>query len=113
MPTIRGAKADCQVGDPKSRPHGYPLPTAVRKKSPLIRNFLNAIRATGGTHSFVFKSVTAALNIVGPRWARPAVSYGPGDSALDHTPEEHISLEEFSPSKLVLVHIARTVTRAT
>ena len=28
--------------------------------------------------------------------------YGPGDSSLDHTPDEHISLEEYLKSVLVL-----------
>jgi LysW-gamma-L-lysine carboxypeptidase len=25
----------------------------------------------------------------------PMVAYGPGDSALDHTPHEHLEVEEF------------------
>ena len=82
------------------------------KNSPLTRAFLSTIRATGGTPAFVFKSGTADLNIVGPRWNCPAVGYGPGDSALDHTPEERLSLEEFALSARVLEHVLRTVMRA-
>jgi LysW-gamma-L-lysine carboxypeptidase len=81
------------------------------KNSPLTRAFLGAIRATGGNPSFVFKTGTADLNIVGPRWNCPAVSYGPGDSALDHTPEERLSLAEFSRSMLILQRVLRELTR--
>ncbi|MBV9788133.1 MAG: acetyl-lysine deacetylase, partial [Chloroflexi bacterium] len=28
-------------------------------------------------------------------WRCPIVAYGPGDAALDHTPDEHIVLEEY------------------
>ena len=77
------------------------------KNSPLTRAFLNAIRATGGTPAYVFKTGTADLNIVGPRWGCPAVGYGPGDSALDHTPEERLSLEEFTRAVRVLEQMMR------
>jgi len=82
-----------------------------QKNSPLTRAFLSAIRAMGGNPSFVFKSGTADLNIVGPRWNCPAVGYGPGDSALDHTPEERLSLQEFTQSTRVLEHLLRSLTR--
>ena len=81
------------------------------KNSPLTRAFLGAIRATGGNPSFVFKTGTADLNIVGPRWNCPAVVYGTGDSALDHTPDEHLSLEEFTRSTLVVERVLRELTR--
>jgi len=42
------------------------------------------------------------LNIVAPVWKCPAVVYGPGDSALDHTPDEHIELEEYKKAVDVL-----------
>ena len=35
------------------------------------------------------------MNIAGPGWDCPIVAYGPGDSALDHTPDEHIDLDEY------------------
>ena len=35
------------------------------------------------------------MNIVGPAGGTPIIAYGPGDSSLDHTPEEHIEIEEF------------------
>ena len=35
------------------------------------------------------------MNVVGPAWKCPIVAYGPGDSALDHTPHEHLPLDEY------------------
>jgi LysW-gamma-L-lysine carboxypeptidase len=35
------------------------------------------------------------MNVVGPAWGCPIVAYGPGDAAMDHTPDEHIEIEEF------------------
>ena len=28
-------------------------------------------------------------------WQRPIVAYGPGDSSLDHTPNEHLPIDEY------------------
>jgi LysW-gamma-L-lysine carboxypeptidase len=72
------------------------------KNTPLVRAFLAAIRGSGGKPRFLFKSGTADLNIVAPAWGCPAVAYGPGDSSLDHTPEEHISLSEYGRAVEVL-----------
>ncbi|MGH2621486.1 MAG: [LysW]-lysine hydrolase, partial [Anaerolineales bacterium] len=80
------------------------------KNWPLTRALLQAIRGEGGLPSFVYKSGTADLNIVGPRWGCPAVGYGPGDSALDHTPEERISFEEFAHSRKVLERYFRSLS---
>ena len=35
------------------------------------------------------------MNVVGPAWGCPILAYGPGDSRLDHTPEEHVEIEEW------------------
>lgn len=61
-----------------------------------------AIRAEGGTPRPLLKTGTADMNIVGPAWGCPIVAYGPGDSALDHTPHEHIRLDEYLRGILVL-----------
>jgi len=42
------------------------------------------------------------MNIVGPAWQVPLLAYGPGDSNLDHTPTEHISITEYLGSIRVL-----------
>ncbi len=65
------------------------------RKTPLVRAFLKAIRATGGNPRFKLKTGTSDMNVVGPVWNCPIVAYGPGDSSLDHTPHEHIEIVEY------------------
>ncbi len=66
------------------------------KANPLVRAFLAAIRANGGEPRFVVKTGTSDMNVVGPAWPNtPVVAYGPGDSSLDHTPGEHVDLNEY------------------
>lgn len=45
------AEAGLQVGDSRSCPYGYTAPYRGEKNSPLVRAFLNAVRATGGNTS--------------------------------------------------------------
>jgi len=75
------------------------------KNTPLVRAFLSGIRSNGGGPRFVYKTGTADLNIVALVWKCPAVVYGPGDSALDHTPNEHIDLAEYAKAVNVLVNV--------
>jgi LysW-gamma-L-lysine carboxypeptidase len=49
------------------------------------------------------------MNVVGPLWNCPIVAYGPGDAALDHTPEEHIVLEEYHQAIAVLANVLRSL----
>jgi [amino group carrier protein]-lysine/ornithine hydrolase len=72
------------------------------KSTPLVRAFLAAIRAVGGEPGFKLKTGTADMNILAPAWGCPCIAYGPGDSSLDHTPEEHILLEDYHRAILVL-----------
>jgi LysW-gamma-L-lysine carboxypeptidase len=98
----------CGELDVAVEPKGYAIPAyACEKNSPVVRAFLSAIRAQGERPGFVYKTGTADLNIVGPAWNCPAAVYGPGDSSLDHTPEEHISLEEYARAVDVLKSVLR------
>jgi LysW-gamma-L-lysine carboxypeptidase len=49
------------------------------------------------------------MNVVGPIWNCPIVAYGPGDSALDHTPEEHIVLKEYQRGIAVLSRVLQNL----
>lgn len=40
--------------------------------------------------------------MVAPVWGCPAQVYGPGDSALEHTPDERIELAEYEKAVAVL-----------
>jgi [amino group carrier protein]-lysine/ornithine hydrolase len=84
-------------------PVGFSIPAwGCEKNTQLVRAFLSGIRSQGGEPRFVYKTGTADLNIVAPVWKCPAVVYGPGDSALDHTPNEHINLDEYQKAVDVL-----------
>ena len=82
---------------------GVPLAAfTCDKNTRLVRAVLAGIRGEGGTPAFVYKTGTADLNVVAPVWDCPALVYGPGDSALDHTPDERIELGEYEKAVRVL-----------
>ena len=82
----------------------------AEKNTPLVRAFLSAVRDSGGEPGFVVKTGTSDMNVVGPVWGCPIVAYGPGDSSLDHTPNEHICIAEWQQGVGVL---ARALQHAT
>ncbi len=74
------------------------------KNTPVTKAFLAAIRAEGGEPVFKVKTGTADMNTFMKAFPKvPMVSYGPGDSNLDHTPDEHLELAEFEKAIAVLV----------
>lgn len=77
---------------------------AVRhpKDSSVARALRVAIREAGGTPVFKVKTGTSDMNVVAPHWAVPTVAYGPGDSRLDHTPDEHLDLGEYLQAVSIL-----------
>jgi LysW-gamma-L-lysine carboxypeptidase len=81
------------------------------KSNPLVRAFLQAIRAAGGKPRFVVKTGTSDMNVVGPHWpGTPLLAYGPGDSSLDHTPKEHIDLNEYLRAVEILKAVLDALT---
>jgi LysW-gamma-L-lysine carboxypeptidase len=99
------------IGDCHLERTGFAIPAwACEKNTPLVRRFLSRIRSQGGEPRFVYKTGTADLNIVAPVWKCPAVVYGPGDSTLDHTPNEHIELEEYAKAVIVLSETLKKLT---
>lgn len=103
---IRSWAGDAAVGF-----SGEDVPYRAEKNTPLVRAFLQAIRGQGGTPTFKVKLGTSDMNTVGPIWRCPVVAYGPGDSRLDHTPEEHLDLEEFRRAIGVLERVIGTMTQ--
>ena len=75
------------------------------KNNALVRAFTGGIRAHGGEPRFKLKTGTSDMNVLGPAWGCPIVAYGPGDSSLDHTPDERISLGEFRSAVRVLTTV--------
>jgi LysW-gamma-L-lysine carboxypeptidase len=95
-------------------PFPFPLSTtftshtqaiSAPRDTALSRLFRAAIREEGGTPVFVMKTGTSDMNIAGPAWGCPILAYGPGDSALDHTPDEHIDLDEYLRAVRVLTGV--------
>lgn len=72
------------------------------RSTPLARAFNVSLREAGATPRFKVKTGTSDMNVVGPVWNVPIVAYGPGDSKLDHTPNEHVSISEYQRAINVL-----------
>jgi LysW-gamma-L-lysine carboxypeptidase len=87
---VRAAAGDAQITVLESTP-------AVRssRADPVARALARSVRAHTGAVEFKVKLGTSDMNIVGPAWPVPIATYGPGDSHLDHTPTEHITLSEY------------------
>lgn len=85
----------------RGREEAYRAP----RTTPLARAFVRAIHGEGGTARFQLKSGTSDMNVVGPAWQCPIVAYGPGDAALDHTPDEHLDLDEYQRAIRVLTSV--------
>ena len=86
---------------------------AVRaeKNTPVVRAFLKGIRDAGGTPRFKMKTGTSDMNILAPVWGCPTLAYGPGDSKLDHTPDEAMELEDFGRGVDVLTTALNQLAR--
>lgn len=79
--------------------------TAARRTA-LVAAFTNAIRQAGGTPRLLRKTGTSDMNRLAVTYPGvPIVAYGPGDSALDHRPDERLSLAEFRRALEVLTHV--------
>jgi LysW-gamma-L-lysine carboxypeptidase len=99
------------LGDAEIERMGFAVSAwGCEKNTPLVRAFLSGIRSNGGDPRFVYKTGTADLNIVAPIWRCPAVVYGPGDSSLDHTPNEYITLNDYAQAVQVLSNVLSKIT---
>jgi LysW-gamma-L-lysine carboxypeptidase len=77
------------------------------KSNALVAAFLRAIRSEGGAPRFKMKTGTSDMNVVGPAWQCPLLAYGPGDSRLDHTPDEHVPVEEYLRAIRILTGVLK------
>lgn len=83
------------AGEAALKAHAYEQAFISSRISPLARAFNRKLRQAGARPRFKLKTGTSDMNIAGPLWGCPIVAYGPGDSNLDHTPHEHIVLDEY------------------
>lgn len=71
-------------------------PFEVNKASPLVHVFSSSVRKVlKKPAKLLHKTGTGDMNILGKAMNLPIVTYGPGDSHLDHTLEEHIKVSEY------------------
>jgi LysW-gamma-L-lysine carboxypeptidase len=68
-----------------------------------------AIRSEGLTPRPKVKTGTSDMNVVAPIWNCPIAAYGPGDSSLDHTPDERLDLAEYAASIRILTRAIETL----
>lgn len=81
-------------------------PFLASPRNPVAGAFRAAIRAAGGEPAMKRKTGTADANLFADAWDCPVVTYGPGDSTLDHAPNEHLPLAEFDDALAVLETVA-------
>ncbi|NEU55266.1 [LysW]-lysine hydrolase [Halorussus sp. MSC15.2] len=80
-----------------------PIPPVMETpRSEVARAFRAAIRRVGGDPRLLRKTGTSDMNLYAGAWDCPMATYGPGDSDLDHAPNEHLDLGEFDRSIAVL-----------
>ncbi|MDR0460005.1 MAG: M20/M25/M40 family metallo-hydrolase [Nitrososphaerota archaeon] len=71
-------------------------PFEATKTSPLIHALSLSVRKViGKPATLLRKTGTGDMNLLGKAMNLPIVTYGPGDSHLDHTPDEHIEIKEY------------------
>jgi len=71
----------------------------TRPSSPAVRALQRAIIRTLGRQPVLLrKTGTGDVNVAASKWDIPMAVYGPGDSKLDHTPYEKLSLTDYLAS---------------
>jgi len=71
-------------------------PFEVNKTSPLVHVLASSVRKVlNKPATLLHKTGTGDMNILGKAMNLPIVTYGPGDSHLDHTLEENIEIKEY------------------
>jgi LysW-gamma-L-lysine carboxypeptidase len=74
-------------------------PFEVNKAAPLVHSLSASIRKVlNKPATLLRKTGTGDMNILGKAMNLPIVTYGPGDSKLDHTLDEHIVISEYLDS---------------
>jgi len=74
-------------------------PFEVDKSSPLVHVLSSSVRKVlNKPATLLRKTGTGDMNILGKAMSLPIVTYGPGDSKLDHTLDEHIVISEYLDS---------------
>ncbi|MFB6119255.1 [LysW]-lysine hydrolase [Halosegnis sp.] len=84
--------------------HDRVPPVMASPRGPVARAFRAAIRSAGGDPRLLRKTGTSDMNLYAA-WDVPMATYGPGDSELDHAPNERLSLPELDRATAVLEEV--------
>ncbi|WP_128903995.1 [LysW]-lysine hydrolase [Halorubrum amylolyticum] len=85
-----------------------PIPSVMESpRTELARAFRVAIRGAGGDVRLLRKTGTSDMNLFAAAWDCPMVTYGPGNSDLDHAPNERLPLSELDRATAVLSDVCR------
>jgi LysW-gamma-L-lysine carboxypeptidase len=98
--------ADSQLNGGTVRWYDEVPPVMMNSRTEVARAFRVAIREQDGDPRLLRKTGTSDMNVFASEWDCPMVTYGPGDSDLDHAPNEHLPLASFERSIAVLESVA-------
>lgn len=73
------------------------------KTTDLAKSFYQVIKSIGKQPTFVAKTGASFMNRLKKSWDCDMIAYGPGDSSLDHTDHEFLSLEDFDLSSKIII----------
>ena len=93
--------------------HDRVKPIMESPRTPVARAFRAAIRQHGGDPRMLRKTGTSDQNVFADHWDVQTVSYGPGDSDLDHAPDEHLVLDEYDRAVAVLETVTERLLEET
>lgn len=101
--------ADSQLNGGTVRWYDSVPPVMMEPRTDVARAFRVAIRKQDGDPRLLRKTGTSDMNAFASEWDCPMVTYGPGDSDLDHAPNEHLPLAAFDRSVAVLESVANSL----
>lgn len=81
------------------------------KANELVSSFNAGIKEFGFETKFKLKTGTSDFNLLGSHFKKPIIAYAPGDSNLDHTPNEHIELHELDKAVEVISNSLKKLDR--
>jgi len=102
---VQAVVADCTDVGSVTWTEAIP-PLAADARSPVAGALRAGIRSAGGEPTHLRKTGTCDANLYAAAWDCPVAVYGPGDSALDHAPDERIALDAFDRGVEVLTAAA-------
>jgi LysW-gamma-L-lysine carboxypeptidase len=83
----------------------------VGRTDPVVKALNSGVLAHGSRPRAKLKTATSDLNILTANWRVPVATYGPGDSELDHSADEHIDLTEYLLGVSVLTTALHRLSR--